>query len=464
MSKTIKSNELNSIFPIGGLYIKKIEVVIFGVFLMFSIKSVYGQVITETSELKLESFKLKYYSIDPCENLNEISSKVINKVAHFVRFESCQEDHDKLKGIVFGVIIIEDTLYKVPIETADQFLFGDGTLLNQYRKLDISQRLVFEKHNLQLNSEYFKKLEEENRRLAEENRRIEIEKKRIEDEQIAEINAQRLAFSINKAKTDSLTNEEMKKKIVQTVEFIKNQDAQIEAKIKTGVENGGILITQFSFSVSDYGVVDLRLGIKNVGKKRIKYATFNLQPFNSVDDPVEQNKSFKGIGFIEPNEEGVWNFESAWFSDVIETLKLKSITLLYDDGGTKVISKIAEIRVDDDKLLESIKNRQRDIPYQFGSVVLIEFKDAINKMVGLCFYSVSNEEFTTGVFPEEDALRIINELSQIIQKRKNDIICTVGNFEVLSHSSMIYFYLNDGYCLLSLMEAENLLKKLEELF
>ena len=273
-----------------------------------------------------------------------------------------------------------------------------------------------------------------------------------------------MAFSINKAKTDSLINEELKEKIVQTVEIIKKQDAQIEAKIKAGVENGGVLITQFSFSVSDYGVVDLTLGIKNVGKKRIKYATFNLQPFNSVDDPVEQNKSFKGIGFIEPNEEGVWNFESAWFSDVIETLKLKSITLLYEDGGTKVISRIAEIRVDDDKLLESIITRQKDIPYQFGSVALIEFKNAINKMVGLCFYSVSNEEFTTGVFPEEEALRISNELSQIIQKRKNDFICKVGDFEITQHSSMIYFYLKDGYCLLSLTEAENLLKKLEELF
>ena len=149
---------------------------------------------------------------------------------------------------------------------------------------------------------------------------------------------------------------------------------------------------------------------------------------------------------------------------MIETLKLKSITLLYEDGGTKVISKISDIRVDEDKLLESIITRQKDIPYQFGSVALIEYKDAINKMVGLCFYSVSNEDFITEVFPEEEALRIINELSQIIQKRKNDIICTVGNFEVLSHSSMIYFYLNDGYCLLSLIEAENLLKKLEELF
>jgi len=29
---------------------------------------------------------------------------------------------------------------------------------------------------------------------------------------------------------------------------------------------------------------------------------------------------------------------------------------------------------------------------------------------------------------------------------------------------MIYFYLKDGYCLLSLNDAQNLLKKLEELF
>ena len=64
----------------------------------------------------------------------------------------------------------------------------------------------------------------EEKRIAEENqKRLEIEKKRIEEERTAEIKAQKLATEILKAKTDSLTNEEMKKKIVQTVENIKKQ-------------------------------------------------------------------------------------------------------------------------------------------------------------------------------------------------------------------------------------------------
>lgn len=458
------SASIISIFNIRFFIINNYNTIFLGLFFLFSAKTINGQVITKNSEFKLKISELKYYSNNPCENVYELNSKVVNNVAHFVRFESCQEDQTKLKGGVYGVVIIDDTLYKVPIQIADQFLFGDGTFFVQYRKLDKSTRLDIERNNLQLNSDHFLKIKEE-KRIAEENqKRLEIEKKRIEEERIAEIKAQKLATELNKAKTDSLTNEEMIKKTVQIVDFIKKQDAQIEAKIKTGIDNGGILITQFSFSVSDYGVVDLKLGIKNVGKKRIKYVTFNLQPFNSVDDPVEQNKSFKGIGFIEPNEEGVWNFESAWFSDVIETLKLKSVTLLYEDGGAKVITKIGEIRVDEDNLLESIITRQKETPFQFGSVALIEYKEAINKMVGLCFYSVSNEELMTGVFSEKDALKIIDELSQIIQKRKNDFVCKVGDFEITQHSSMIYFYMKDGYCLLSLTEAENLLKKLEELF
>ncbi len=462
---------LTSIFQNRSFFHKNYKIIILVVFLTFSVKTTYSQVLTEKSELKNDFYQFKYYSNDPCENLNDLSSNVKNKVAHFVRFESCHEDKTKLKGIVYGVLIIDDTLYKVSIETAEQFLFIDGTFFNQYKKLDKTNRLILEKHNLQLNLDYYndlrekkRKAEEQKRLEEEEKRRIEIEKKRIEEEQIAKIKEQELSIAIQKATSDSLTNENLKTKIFEFIEYLNKEDAQIEAKVKKGIDNGGVLITKFSFSTSDYGVVDLTLGIMNVGKKRIKYATFNLQPLNTVDDPVEYDKSFKGIGFIEPNEEGVWEFESAWFSDVIQTLKLKNITLLYEDGGTKFISKIGEIRVDEDELLESIKDRQKRISYKFGSVALIEYKYVLNKIVGLCIYSVSNEELKTEVFPEDEAKSIISALGQIISNRKYGIISKVGSFEVLSHSSMIYFYLEDGYCLLSLSDAENLLKKLEELF
>jgi len=462
---------MTSILQNRCFFYKNYNIIILVVLLIFSVNNIFSQAITENSELKKEVSQIKYYTNNPCENPNGISIRIKNNVAHFIRFESCHEDKTKLKGIVYGVLIIDDTLYKVSLETAEQFLFNNGTFLDYYKKLDKTQRLFLEKHNLKLNSDYYNELREakrkaeEKRRLEEEEkRRIEIEKKRLEEEQIAKIKAQELSIAIQKATTDSLTNENLKPKIVEFAELIKKQDAEIEAKIKKGVDNGGVLVTQFSFSVSDYGVVDLTLGIKNVGKKRIKYATFNLQPSNSVDDPVEYDKSFKGIGFIEPNEEGVWEFESAWFSDVIYSLELKNITLLYEDGGTKFISKIGEIRVDDYEFLESIKDRQKKIMHQFGSVALIELKDALSKMVGLCIYSVSNEEVRTEVFPEEESLTIISDLGQIISNRKSGIISKVGSFEVLSHSTMIYFYLKDGYCLLSLNDAENLLKKLEELF
>jgi len=464
MNKIGPPIELTSIFQKRSLLYKNYNIFIFAIFLMLSFKNIYSQVITENSELKKDISQLKYYSNNPCENLNELSSNVINKLAHFVRFESCHEDKTKLKGIVYGVFIIDDTLYIVSLETADQFLFSDGTFLDHYKRLDKTQRLLLEKHNLQLNLDYYKELRERKRKVEEEKRIIEIEKKRIEEEQIAKIKSQELSIAIQKATTDSLTNENLKPKIVRFIEFLKKEEVQIEAKIKKGIDNGGVLVTQFSFSISDYGVVDLTLGIKNVGKKRIKYATFNLQPKNSVGDLEEYAKSFKGIGYIEPNEEGVWEFESAWFSDVIQTLELKNITLLYEDGSTKYISKIGEIRVDEDELLESIKDRQKKIFYQFTSVALIEYKDTLNKIVGLCIYSVSNEELKTEIFPEEVAISIISDLDQIISNRKNGIISKVGSFEVLSHSSMVYFYLKDGYCLLSLNDAENLLKKMRELF
>ena len=471
-------NQKNRSIVIGGKTSIKWLSYLAGILLFSSTNQIFGQLLTEKTELKKQVSLLSYFPNNPCEIQNEVMLDCTNKIAHFIRFESCHEDKSKLKGIIYGVIVIDDTLYNISLEAANTFFFYKETFLKEYKKLDQTAKTILENTNLQLNLDYYDNIREENRKIEEkkrleqeekkrkeeEKKRLEEEKKRLEEVRLAKIKADEIANSIRKAERDSSTTEELKLKTSKLVELITKQDLSIDAKIKTGKENGGILISQFRFSTSEYGVVDLTLGIQNIGKKRIKYATFKLQPYNSVDDPVEYEKSFKGIGFIEPNSEGVWNFESAWFSDVIETLLLKNITLVYEDGSSKLITKIGEIRIDqNEELSESIADRQKKIQHQFGSVVLVEYPEATEPMVGFCTYSVDDKELKVTVLSQEDTKKLINDLKEIIRNRQNNTIGIVGDFEVTKFSTLIYFNLLDGYTLINSSEAQGLLQKIQTL-
>jgi hypothetical protein len=438
-----------------------------------SFNFLFSQLLTEKSELKKQFSEFSFFPNNPCEVQNEVKWKGKNKVVHFVKYESCQDDKTKLKGIVYGVVVIDDTLYNISLETSKLFFFTNEDFLKNYKKLEKTQKTILENTNLQLNLDYYENIREEIRKgeekkilEEEEKKRVETEKKRLEEEKLAKIKAQELATGLKKASSDSLLNEELKSKLITFNQFMKSQDSLVDSKIKTGINNGGILISQFSFSTSDYGVVDLTLGIQNVGKKRIKYGTFVLQPFNSVEDPVEYEKSFKGIGFIEPNSEGVWDFESAWFSDVIHTLRLKSITLVYEDGSSKLItSKIGELRIDDDESLSnSISNKEKKIIHNYESLTLLEYPESIEPMIGFSLYSVSDKDLKVKIFKEEDAQQMSSDLSNIIFNRKQNTIGKIGDFEVTKYSSLIYFYIDDGYCLITLNDAEKILSKLEQLF
>jgi hypothetical protein len=440
---------------------------------VFSMNHIFCQLLTEKSELKRQFSQFSFFPNNPCEIQNEVQWNGKNKVVHFVRFESCHFDKTKLKGIVYGVLVVDDTLYNVSLETASLLFFKNEDFLKNYKKLDKTQKTILENTNLQLNLDHYEKIREEIRKLEEkkraeeeEKRRVEEEKKRLEEERLAKIRAQELANGLKKAASDSVVNDELRPKLAVFSQNLKSQDSIVDLRIKTGINNGGILITQFSFSTSTYGVVDLTLGIQNVGKKRIKYATFILQPYNSVDDPVEYEKSFKGIGFIEPNSDGVWNFESAWFSDVIQTLKLKSVNLVFEDGSSKLITKIGEIRIDDssESLKDAITNKQKKVLHQMGSLVLLEYQETEVPIVGFCMYSVLDKDLKAKIYQEEEARQIITDLSDIIFNLKNNIVGKQGIFEITKYSSLIYLYTDGGYCLLDIKDAEKILSKLTQLF
>jgi hypothetical protein len=236
--------------------------------------------------------------------------------------------------------------------------------------------------------------------------------------------------------------------------------------LKKGKENGGILVSKFDFSISEYGVVDLTLGIKNVGTKRIKYATFKLLPLNSVDDPADEEKSFKGIGYIEPNSDGEWEFENAWFSDVIETLKLKSITLDYEDGSSKTISNnIGLIRIDDkESIINGIDSYKKEKLYRYDPVILFKFEGESKDLMGLVFYSITNRELATKIMTSEEIKAFVDDLNKSINNFKNKVFEKNGMFETKYCSQKIYLTTYEGETVLDLKNAELILLKLNEIY
>lgn len=81
--------------------------------------------------------------------------------------------------------------------------------------------------------------------------------------------------------------------------------------------------------------------IINLSNKKIKYISFNIVGFNSVEDKIIERgtalKSVKGIGPIMKDEAAYFEFDYVWFTDLVETFKVISIKIQYMDGSTKII-------------------------------------------------------------------------------------------------------------------------------
>jgi hypothetical protein len=104
---------------------------------------------------------------------------------------------------------------------------------------------------------------------------------------------------------------------------------------------------QYGLAIPNWSVYDMSeytdgTGIKfsflNPTKKVIKYITINFQGYNAVDDPVGKTLTKRCVGPIEPDETGTYEFDYAWFTDVVEYAKIKSILVQYKDGTSKTIS------------------------------------------------------------------------------------------------------------------------------
>lgn len=105
-----------------------------------------------------------------------------------------------------------------------------------------------------------------------------------------------------------------------------------------------------AYPVEEYSFTGATFEIINFSSKRIKYITFNFYGKNAVADKVGGNLSLKGIGPVDSNSISSWTFDSVWYTDVVQTLKLTSVLIQYFDGTSKTIPITEKMWVDEDDL------------------------------------------------------------------------------------------------------------------
>lgn len=115
--------------------------------------------------------------------------------------------------------------------------------------------------------------------------------------------------------------------------------------------------SKYGLAIPSWGVYDMseytdgtgfRFDFLNPTKLVIKYVTITFQGYNAVDDPVGRAITKKCIGPIEPDETASYDFEYAWFTDIVEYAKIRSIVVQYKNGTSKTISKPVSIIFPDD--------------------------------------------------------------------------------------------------------------------
>jgi hypothetical protein len=173
---------------------------------------------------------------------------------------------------------------------------------------------------------------------------------------IIEINSNRIMVNTRYIKIDndlsfneiSVTTQNLNyKKAAETYSDDLNNNRKKE--FKTYLDNQktvGVIL--MNYSVEDVSEVTdgvtAKFEVFNPTNKTIKYVTFYVSGINAVGDKVynirQQNyiSEFRGVGPIKTNESANYEWEYAWFTDVVETLKIIKIKIQYMDGSAKTIT------------------------------------------------------------------------------------------------------------------------------
>ena len=299
---------------------------------LYSQKSfgVWGRTYTFYKTHKTIWFYKEYYKNTQGCKLNIASAFSTNDTLFFIIGDTSCEGEKR------SYLVIKDSL-KYMMDTA-QF----------YNTLEIEDELIKSKNNYpeisvreKLAIKYIPQVLDE---LAEEQ-----EKRKVENE------------NREKKKIDSITL--VREKELDSLKKIMDNYLSIYSK-------KNLVLWQWSFGYSsEYSkFVDVSLNLINPYKKKIKYVWFTFRAYNPVGDIVRDGingkteKIVRGIGPIEYSEHADYKFESVFYSNVIETMKITTIKIQFFDGTFKLINNPIEIKKEEqnpedmlDEILEKYK-------------------------------------------------------------------------------------------------------------
>lgn len=127
---------------------------------------------------------------------------------------------------------------------------------------------------------------------------------------------------------------------------IEKEEAPLRESISKMLEKP-LVVYDFSFP-ENYSFTGFDIEIINTSKKRIKYVTFAVTGYNQVDDKIatfggSYTKTLRGVGPVEVNGSGGWNFESIWYDNTFYSGRINSITVEYFDGSKKTFTNVGEL-------------------------------------------------------------------------------------------------------------------------
>lgn len=425
-------------------------------FLFFNLQNVNAQLNIETEVYALTKSVHVFHS-NPCINSENIKNLEFNEEmkVNVIGFEKC-------KKTSFFRIILNDIPYY--IHTNDlKFNYLEEDLVRMLKKANELELKTFSQINNKENIKFYKLREEEKR--IELERKNEEERKKVEAE---EYERKKVEFQNNQffsAKKDSLKTIENELLLTEFVKLSSEQDKAIIKLRNEIISKGGVFISQFDVDQGEYDETSVTLGVINLSKKRVKYVSFVLQAINPVSDPIGSLKTVRGVGFIETDDIGVFEFENIWYESTLESVKIIKMKIEFEDGTVKTITKVNEIILSNSDIALSVIQYHKSETYQYGSLLLIENTsfDGIlsHEIIFVPIFDKTDKYFKT--IKLIDYKLWIENIEKILEAKRNNEVVKTDFFETTNYSTMIYLLFDYEKTLLSTNTLEELLIKLKTL-
>jgi hypothetical protein len=370
----------------------------------------------------------------------------------------------------FFIVILDGQKYFV--QSGDlSFNYNDDEIYRFFKKIKEDEKLQFNELNKKLNVDYYLYL----KYLANEKKKEDIEVERLSLEQKRKTQYENgLKKASEKAIKDSITVLENQWLIVDFEKNNRELNKTTALKIQNAQKSGGVLITKFEVNTNDYDATSVSFSVLNISAKRIKYISFHLQAFNGVDDPIYSPVTVKGVGFVDINDIGAWEFKNVWFNKSLESVKILKISIIYEDGSIKNVNEVSNIIVKDvDEQIALLNYKPIQSSQIFGSLCLEERKVENSISCKILFFPpiINPKPENIITITLNDIPKFLLELEEIIIAKKNNKVKINDMFVTTEFISMIYvksgvnvsIESNERYTLVSFEHLEQLKNKLSKL-